>query len=656
MYRIAVDVGGTFTDVVGVDDAGTVTFAKSPSTPLDQSIGVMNGLALLSDRLDMPLATLLANTERVVHGMTVATNALVERRGANVGLLTTAGHRDILEMREGLKPERYNMRLPRPEPLVPRSQRLGVRERLRADGSVETPLDAESLNEAIDALKRANVDSVAVCYLHAYRDDVHEQATRKAVEVALPDVYVCLSSEVLPQIKEYQRVSTTVVNAYVGPLIRGYLQGLERRLESAGLKGPLLVMLSHGGVAPVAEAVRIAASTVLSGPAGGLAGAKRAAAMLGVSDLIPFDMGGTSSDISLIVDGEVTLSADRAIASEQIALPSLDIITLGAGGGSIGRVETGELLKVGPQSAGAVPGPACYGHGSKLATVTDASLILGYLDSGNFLGGSTKLDREAAELALELVGQALGIDKVRAAEGIHRVINTHMAEGIRLATVRRGADPRRFSLLGFGGAAGLHVTALARLLSLERVLIPRVASVLSAWGMLTTELRLESTRSLVGETDRLDGTAVGTLYDDMCAHGEQRLRSWFSGQVETRRSAEMRYGEQIYEIAVSLDDIDFDAPDALQLLKSAFERRHEELYTYSLPEQQPVLVNARVTTVGLLPALPDEPSVSTSRPATPIAERQVFIGRWQPTPVYGVESLAPGQVMTAERWLDIAVH
>ncbi|ETX00653.1 MAG: hypothetical protein ETSY1_10335, partial [Candidatus Entotheonella factor] len=473
MYRIAIDVGGTFTDVVAVDETGDVTFVKAASTPEDQSLGVMTGLERLSTQLGLSLTELLPQTERIVHGMTVATNALLERKGARVGLLTTEGHRDVLEMREGLKPERYNLRLPRPEPLVPRHLRLGVRERLRADGRIETPLDPKSVEAAIRVLQRENVNAVAVCYLHAYRDDRHERETRRLLEAAMPDVYICLSSEVLPQIKEYQRVSTTAINAYVGPLIKGYLQGLEHRLQASGLTGPLLVMLSHGGVAPVEEAVRIAASTVLSGPAGGVAGARRAAAMMGAPDLIPLDMGGTSTDISLIVDGEAHLSAERGIATEHIALPSLDIITLGAGGGSIGRVEEGGLLKVGPQSAGAMPGPACYGYGGVAATVTDASVVLGYLDPDNFIGGAAKLDREAAHQVLRQIGDGLGIDELRAAEGVHRVVNTHMAEGIRLATVRRGVDPRRFTLLGFGGAAGLHVTELARLLSLRRVLVPR---------------------------------------------------------------------------------------------------------------------------------------------------------------------------------------
>ena len=677
-WRIGVDVGGTFTDVIAVDREGAVTFVKAASTPADQSLGVMTALSHLARRLGLELGELLPRTERIMHGMTVATNALLERKGARVGLLTTAGHRDVLEMREGLKPERYDLRLPRPAPLVPRHLRVGVRERIRADGSIEMPLDEGSLARAVRAFVRARVESVAVCYLHAWRDDRHERRTAEVVQEALPGAYVCLSSQVLPQIKEYQRVSTTVVNAYVGPLIRGYLEGLEARLRDAGYRGPLLVMLSHGGVAPVGEAVRIAAGTVLSGPAGGVAGARRVAAMLQAPNLIPLDMGGTSTDISLISEGEAALSAERPIANERIALPSLDIITLGAGGGSIARVNEGGLLEVGPQSAGASPGPACYGQGGDAATVTDASVVLGYLDPDNFLGGGTRLDRHAAEEALARLGAQLGVDPLRAAEGVHRVVNTQMAEGIRLATVRRGVDPRRFGLLGFGGAAGLHATALARMLDLGRVLLPRVASVLSAWGMLATALRAEAVHSHVGETDRLDADTVRHLFRELRRAGRERMAAWFDGDIVSHLSADMRYGEQIFEIDVPIAEQDLDAPDLLSRLGRAFERRHEQLYTYSLEDQKPVLVNARVATVGLMPAPPAEPSASEGAPAAARGERRIYLGAWCRVPVYAFSDLAakqgiegpaivesdtttvllrPGDraTATAQRWLDIAV-
>jgi len=381
MYRIGIDVGGTFTDLVAVDDFGRSTLAKAASTPADPSVGALDGLRLLAETLGLELARLLAQTERIVHGTTVATNALIEYKGAKVGLLTTEGHRDVIEMREGLKDDRYNLRLPPPEQLVPRKLRLGIRERLRADGRVETPLDPQSLEPALAVLEREGVEAVAVCYLHGYRDPRHERATKAAIEARLPGLYVSLSSDVLPQIKEYERVSTTVVNAYVGPALAGYLARLERRLAEAGYDGPTLIIQSHGGVAPIAESGRLAAGAVLSGPAGGVAGSVHAARLLEEGNLIPFDMGGTSTDISLIITGQPSLVSGRQVAGHTIALNSLDIASIGAGGGSIARVDAGGILHVGPQSAGAVPGPACYGTGGTAATVTDANLVLGYLAS-----------------------------------------------------------------------------------------------------------------------------------------------------------------------------------------------------------------------------------------------------------------------------------
>ena len=315
-----------------------------------------------------------------------------------------------------------------------------------------------------------------------------------------PSAYVSLSADVFPQIKEFDRVSTTVVNAYVGPALSRYLARLEQRLIEAGYQGPILIIQSHGGVAPIAESARLAAGAVLSGPAGGVAGSRYATQLLGSDNLIPFDMGGTSTDICLIVDGEPALVSGRGIGGHRLALNSLDIVSLGAGGGSIGRVDAGGILHVGPRSAGAVPGPACYGRGGSEPTVTDANLVLGYLDPAHFLGGSAKLDAAAAAAALDRLAARLNVDRVAAAEGVHRVVNTNMAEGIRLVSVRRGVDPRRFALLSFGGAAGLHVTDVARQLDLTRVVVPRVAAVLSAWGMLATDLRFEVSRTHIGDT------------------------------------------------------------------------------------------------------------------------------------------------------------
>jgi N-methylhydantoinase A len=643
MYRIGIDVGGTFTDLVAVDDGGRVTLTKAPSTPKDPSLGVMEGLELLAAALGKGLSALLAETERIVHGTTVATNALLERKGAKVGLLTTGGHRDIIEMREGLKDDRYNLRMPPPVPLVPRALRVGVRERMRFDGTVEIPLSRSSLALGVRKLKQAGVEAVAVCYLHAYRDASHEQATRQALEARMPEAYISLSSEVLPQIKEYERVCTTVVNAYVGPTLARYLNNLTTRLQSTGYRGDVLIMQSHGGVMPVADATRLAAGAILSGPAGGIAGSRYCTQLLEEGNLISFDMGGTSTDISVLEGGEPLLTGDRAVSGLKVALPSIDIHTLGAGGGSTARVDLGGILHVGPESAGADPGPACYGKGGTAATVTDANVVLGYLDPGNFLGGRTRLDTGAALAAVEKIAGQLGITAMAAAEGIHRVVNANMAEGIRLVSARRGVDPRRFTLLSFGGAAGLHVTELARMLEITRVVVPRVAAVLSAWGMLATDLRYELVRTHVGEVQKVGSSELRRLFDDMEADGRARLARAFSGPVSIRRGVDMRYGEQIFEVTVPLDGVDVTAPDLIEQVTARFHRRHEELYTYSAPDQEVVLVNVRLAVVGELPLLPAEPILESHGTTSPQGHRRVYVSTWLDVPVYRLDALRPGQ-------------
>jgi N-methylhydantoinase A len=643
MYTIGVDVGGTYTDLVASDESGRTVFAKSPSTPADQSLGVMAGLDELAKRLGVMRADMLAKTDRLVHGTTVATNALLERKGAKVALLTTEGHRDVLEMREGLKPDRYDLRSPPPEPLVPRERRLGVRERLKADGSAAIPLDARSLDDAIDAAKKSGATSIAVCFLHAYLNPAHELAAVERLRAVMPDVTISRSSDVLPQIKEYERVSTTVVNAYVEPVVRRYLTNLERRLVEAGFKGSLFIVLSHGGMAPVEEAARLAAGTVLSGPAGGVSGGRRCADLVGIADLVPFDMGGTSTDISLIAEGHASLSADGMLAGQRIALRSLDIASIAAGGGSIASVDGSGTLRVGPESAGSVPGPACYGNGGTAATVTDANVVLGYLDASAFMGGARPLDRAAAEAAVDRVATALGLTRLEAAAGIYRMINLKMADGIRLMTLRRGVDPRKFALLSFGGAAGLHAAELARELEIKRIIVPTVASVLSAWGMLTSDLRYEVSRTHYGAGGRITADEVRALFAELEKQAEGRLRAWFSGPIRIERSAEMRYGEQIFEIDVSLDGLDWKSASLVDAIEDRFHRRHEELYTYSSPGQEVVFVNARVAAVGEVAQRGEgAKAAAQSSACKPQGTRKAYFGGWRDIPVYAFDQLQPG--------------
>jgi N-methylhydantoinase A len=653
--RIGIDVGGTFTDLVAIDDRGVATLAKVPSTPADPSRGVLDGLARLADTLALPTAELLRAATRIVHGTTVATNALIEGKGARTGMLVTAGHRDVIEMREGLKPvERYDMRMPPPAQLVPRALRLPVIERMRHDGRVEVTLDEKSLDQAIASLRAADVEAVAVCFLHSWRDSRHERIAAEVVRRVLPDAYVALSSEVLPKIKEFERFSTTVVNAYVGPVLARYLDRLGERLKGAGYAGPILIMQSHGGVMPIEEATRLAAGAVLSGPAGGVAGSRHAGKLLGEGNLIPFDMGGTSTDISLIVDGTSSLVMGRAVGGHRVALDSLDIVSIGAGGGSIARVDTGGILHVGPQSAGADPGPACYGLGGTAATVTDANVVLGLIDPDNFLGGRRRLDRAAAETAVDRIAGALGIERPAAAYGIHRVVDTTMAEGVRLVSVRRGVDPRKFSLLAFGGASGLHATAVARQLGLGRVIVPRVAAVLSAWGMLATDLRFEIAKSHVGDAGRLDNDEIARMFAAMEADGAKRLRASFEGTVRCDRSVDMRYGEQVFEINVPLEGVDWRENPLAQIMQR-FHHRHEEVYTYSQPDQEAVLVNLRAAVVGVLSDLPQEPPLTFSAPSPPAGERRIYLEEFLIAPVYAFDRLVPGQPIEGPAIIESAM-
>lgn len=646
MLTIGIDVGGTFTDLVAIDAAGRTVFAKSLSTPQDQSIGVMAGLEELAGRLSLSRAEMLAASQRIVHGTTVGTNALLEHKGAKVALITTEGHRDLIEMREGLKGNRYDLRSPPLEPLVPRELRFGVRERLRSDGEALVPLDEASLDDAIAAIRASGATSVAISFLHSYRNPVHEIGAAERLTRALPRVSVSRSSDVLPQIKEYERVSTTVVNAYVGPTVRHYLTGLKRRLAESGFEGELFVVLSHGGMAPVEEAARLAAATVLSGPAGGISGCRRCAELLGVADLVPFDMGGTSTDISLIADGQAMLSADGRLIDQRIALRSLDIASVAAGGGSIARVDSGGSLRVGPESAGAVPGPACYGMGGTAATVTDANIILGYLDAAAFMGGRRVLDRLASEAAIDRLATSLGISRTQAAAGIHRLVNLKMADGIRMMTVRRGVDPRRFALLSFGGAAGLHSAEVARELEISRIIVPTEASVLSAWGMLMSDLRYEVSRTHFATGSRTTASELRGIFASLERQAADRLRSWFDGPVTIERSAEMRYGEQIFEIDVPLNDIELGSTSLIAEVEARFHRRHKELYTYASPDQEVVFVNARVAAVGAVSGPRQEKgSVPPASRCAPVGHRHAFFDEWRKVPIYALADLRPGHFL-----------
>ncbi len=655
--RLGIDVGGTFTDLIVMDGAGKVTVVKTPSTPRDPTRAVEQGISLLAHRLNLSAVELAAGCSLVIHGTTVATNALLERRGARTALLTTAGFRDLLEMREGSKPTgRYDLVSPPPRPLVPRHLRLPVVERIRYSGAVETPLDPDSLAHSLARLAEENVEAVAVCFLHSTANPTHEQLAGEALADRFPGLYVCLSHKVLPQVGEYDRLSTTVVNAYVGPILTDYLRGLLDSLHRLGYQRDVLVIQSHGGVLPATAAGELAAGVILSGPAGGVYGAAFYGDLLGLQDLIGLDMGGTSTDIALIEGGRPAMVSRLEVDGARIALPSLAVHTLGAGGGSIVAVGLDGLLQVGPQSAGAEPGPACYGRGGTRPTVTDANLLLGYLDPGAFLAGTMPLDREAAAAAMtQHVARPLGQNATEAAYGSHRLVNVQMAEGIRAVTVREGHDPRHFTLLAGGGAAGLHAVALARELGITRVLVPRLAPVLSTLGLLATDVRHELSQACVGELAALPAAELQRPADSLAAEGRHRLAE--AGVPQSARalsfSVDLLYANQVHPLTVPLERADLLPGNWPSRLRGRFEALYGARYGYHQPDQ-PVHIRAvRLASIGRLP----HPQLAPRRteaapPAAPIGKRSIYLGTWVPASIYRLEQLVSGQTLSGPAVVD----
>ena len=648
-FSIGIDVGGTFTDFVVAEDGSPPRYFKTASTPHAPSDAVMNGLRDVGAAYGLPVAELLSRTRLFIHGTTVATNTLLERKGARVGLITTEGFRDLLALREGLKEDRYNLRMTPVEPLVPRPLRRTLEERTRADGTVEAPVDSGALDEILDELVQTGVESVAVCLIFSYLNPAHEQLVGERIRRRYPDLYLSLSSEILPQIKEYDRLSTTAVNAYVGPVYARYLRRMQEETSSLRLKRDVLTMTSNGGVTPLDVAARQAVQAILSGPAGGVSGAVAYGRLIDETDLIGFDMGGTSTDISVIEGGDPQISGEHYEGGWKIAVPMIDLHTLGAGGGSIARVDDGGTLHVGPQSAGADPGPACYGRGGDQPTVTDANLVLGYLDASNFLGGRTRLYPDQSAKALDThVAEPLGLILEEAALGVLDVVTTAMAEGIRLLTVRRGGDPRNFSLLAFGGAAGLHVGRVARKTGIGRVYLPSAAPVLSAYGMLASDLRYDFAQSFTASLDIVDLDEVRRLTDRMAEQGIAQLRKQELGDedIAIRFTADMRYLDQIYEVNVNIPDLSRDDEAIRRSWATLFHERYQTLYSYHQLDQEIRLVTLRATVTGRLPSvvLPENEETGSTAEARK-GTRRIYTGTWTEADVFAADGLASGTLI-----------
>ena len=589
---LGVDVGGTFTDAVLLGDGLLVT-AKAPTTPEDQSLGVMAAVEAALARAGREPRDVTA----FAHGMTVATNALLEGRAARTALVATEGFTDVVELGRQARADLYRLCAARPAPLVPPELRFAAPERMTPDGPLR-PLDASAAGALARDVAAAEPEAVAVMLLHAYRHPQHEQQIRDALAAELPDVHVSLSHEVVGTFREYERAATTEIDAALSPLLARYLRRLAERARSAGLPEPA-IMQSNGGLADVDSAAAHAALTVLSGPAGGAAGAAYAARAAGAERALCLDMGGTSADVCVVHDGAVAETGASEIAGRPIALPTLDVHTVGAGGGSIAWRDAGGALRVGPRSAGAVPGPACYGRGGEQPTVTDANLLLGHLRDDVPLAGGIALDRVAAARAVGALAAELGLDPRACAEGIVCVANAEMTRALRVVTVERGIDPREHALLAFGGAGPLHAVAIAEELGIARVIAPRSSGVLAALGLVVAPRRRDAQRSVLRTGASLTADAVAADLAELAAAARGAL-----GEPDAAIAAtyELRYRGQAFELAVSTPA---GAPAATPAqLRAAFEATHEERYGYRDPEQEVELVTVRVSAATPAPATP----------------------------------------------------
>lgn len=658
-YRAGIDIGGTFTDLVLLNDrSGELRLHKVLTTPADPAEGALRGLAELLEAH----AVALADCDVLVHGTTLVTNAVIERRGVPTGLLTTRGFRDILEMGKEQRYDIYDLFLRYPEPLVPRHRRLEITERVDRDGRVVRPLDEDEVLRAADELVAMGVQALAISFLHSYRKPEHELRAASLIREAHPELRVSVSSQVVPEIREFERTSTTVCNAYVQPLMDHYLSRLEAQLSARGFRGRFYLMQSSGGLVGTETARAFPIRLLESGPAGGAMVAAFLGRSIGLADLLAFDMGGTTAKICLVSDGRPDLAAGMEAARVHrfkrgsglpVKAPVLDLMEIGAGGGSIASRSQLGLLQVGPRSAGAEPGPACYGRGGSEPTVTDACLLLGYLDPAYFLGGAMELDPGAAEDALCRLARSMELSSPDAAWGIYQVACENMAGAARVHLIEKGRDPRRFPLIAFGGAGPLHAARVARALGAPEVVVPPVSGVASALGFLVAPVGFEFSRSMPAEVSSLEWPEVAALYADMEARARATMVEAGVAQTAIRfeRRAEMRLSGQFHDIEVAVPDGELTARDSYRLVE-AFEAEYDRLYHAVLPGYEPLVLNWRLRAFGPSPdfRLPDAAVLAVSgahdagpeRPAR--SERQAYFPETGPvaTPVYDRYRLRQG--------------
>lgn len=643
MYRIGLDVGGTFTDFVISDRArGTLRYFKLPSTPADPSEAIVEGIRQMLRLFEVDAE----DVEYVGHGTTVATNMIIERRGVRTGLLTTRGFRDVLAIGRQTRPALFDFAVTKPDPLARRAHRLEIDERLDSQGQVVRAVDEASVEAALDVLARDRVEAVAICFLHSYRNPAHEQAVRDRVAARLPGVYVSVSSEVLPEFREYERCSTTVLNAYIGPRMQSYLDRLQTDIAGIGISTEPLTIHSNGGLLPIKTVARLPVLTCLSGPAAGVVGAAAIGREAGIPDLVTFDVGGTSTDVSLVTDGQPKYTGERLVAGYVVKMPMIDIHVIGAGGGSIGVVDDASALKVGPRSAGALPGPVAYGKGGTAPTLTDANICLRRLNPVSLLDGRMPVDRDAAMAAIEAqIARPLNLSVEVAAYGMLRIANANMSRAIRAVSTEHGHDLARLALFAFGGAGPLHAADVAVECGMRRILIPQEPGTMCARGILLSDISRDFVRTALVVARPETWPLLAQDIASMCRDGAEWLA--FEKVPAASRALEVtldaRYLGQNHDIRIRIDDT---GPDGLTAFVAAFHAAHRAEFGYDLPDHLVEVVNCRLRAVGSLPRVPSEArATGGSVRDAQCDERSVYFGDtggWLPTPVYRRDALPVG--------------
>jgi N-methylhydantoinase A len=636
---VGIDTGGTFTDLVAVDlDRRQYRYHKVPTTSDDPARGILDGIVELLD--DNALKR--SDVAFLVLGTTLATNAVLEGKWRRTGLLTSAGFRDVLELARQRRPHYFNLDIPKPMPPASRDCRLEVRERIAADGAVVTPVDEDDVRRAVEALKAKKVEAVAICFLHSYANARHEERAREIVRSMWPEAYLCTSNDVLAEFREFERFATATVNASLMPIMDSYLERFESGIATLGLRAAPRVMQSNGGAVSPAAVRRLPVNTFFSGPAGGVIGSVGLGERLALSELITFDMGGTSTDVCLIRDGEPAKKSERQMGGFPVRTRTLDIHTIGAGGGSIAWVDPGGLMKVGPQSAGAYPGPAAYGRGGELPTVTDANVVLGRLSGRALLGGRMAMYPDKARAALDDLARRIGSDPVTAAAGVIEIINVNMMGAVRVISVEQGEDPRDFALVAFGGAGPLHAAEVARNMGMRRIVVPPRPGILSAIGLLHADVRgdFSLTRLVRAEPPSLKGLNEG------CRTLKKRGSAWLKTEGETKAAfawyADLRYAGQNFELMLELKSEKLDEA-ALAKLVATFHHRHKDFYGYDMPGQPVEIVNLRLAVIAARRAPPVEaaPQKRGAIAQALVEKRKVWFPEtgFVATPVYDRERL-----------------